>query len=174
MSDPARLRQQARAARDALMVTRWLAGESITAIAKDNELSEQRVRQVLQSKPDLAQERERRQHRGQPARRELVNNWSRCNPGAPLQQAVDELGLSRAQIKALLGQRVDLHDKETREAPASERAILAALNEFLQHSRHDTRITTYRRMMQTREWPPPETVLARYGSWRAALRAAQS
>lgn len=57
--------RQARAMRDARIVTAWLSGESLDQIAKTEGISRERARQVVKGRPGLAEERHRRR-RGEP------------------------------------------------------------------------------------------------------------
>ena len=168
--------RQARAERDARIITAWLAGTPARTLAETHGLSRARIYQILTSRSDLISEGQRRGRErsvGERDRHELeldaVRDWSLEHPGATLQEAVADLGVSLPVVREGLGERLSLHA-----APPPGRGpvyddveVDAAVRAFVAEG--GRRRADYNAVRLERGWPSSSVVIARHGTWTAAL-----
>lgn len=157
-----------RAAWQARAATAYLAGRSITQIARDNGLQTRRVAAFIDSRPDLVAERAAREAQADDDLLNEIRAWSAANPGQPLSEA--PWGLTRSQVKAALGPRIHLHRTTDSHVAATAEECRAALTGFLRMGGRTRRDYDHTRHQQG--WPPSSSSIHHWGTWRAALAAA--
>lgn len=167
-------RRQERAARDARITTAYLAGTPIDQIAADHDLSPERVNQIIAARPDLVDERRRRDRAATRAEHRKLRAravaWSRTNPGTPLVDGAAALGITQATLRNILGPRTHLHTHQrSRPVVYDDAQVEAALRAFVGgggRTRAD-----YNAVHVERGWPSSSVLMARYGPWSAVIGA---
>lgn len=152
-------RQQLRAA----IVRDWLAGDSARVIARRHRVSQANVAAVVSATAGVVEERERRGH-------QAVQEWSLEHPGRPLTQAAKDLSMPLQAVRNHIGARAGMHPHPAARRPAiSPAQINRALAQFTAEG-HQRRLD-YDAQARSRGWPSSGTIIARHGTWRAALAA---
>ncbi len=161
------------AALRARVATAWLAGEPATSIAVRLGISRGRVVAFVSAVPGLRAEREARLAAATGRLESQVLAWSQQHIGAPLTDAAAVFAVSPYRLRHILGARATLHPR--RRAPQQhyrDEAILDALREWAPAHPALT-ASDYQAEARTQPGRPSfATVVARFGTWHNALRAA--
>lgn len=153
--------------RRARIATAWLATGSATQTARIAGVSRSYVHKVLAADPDL---------RAEPARRRAADTarvleWSQAHPGAPIEDAVEALDLPLDVVRQALGHRHVLHEGVRRSvAPTyADERLIDVLRAW--HERTgQTSAADYDAVAKgDASMACAGTVVARFGSWSAAL-----
>ena len=170
------------AEREVEMAKRYILGETLDAIGKDYDLTRERVRQLINlsgwktgelrraRKTIDAEERKKKTELD----RERVLKWSYANPASSRQAAVEELQLPDEVISKLLGNRRNLHAggrPRERKPVWSDSELIETLQEF-HESTGSTVSMEFEKWSMARGGPSRQTPTIRFGSWSAALNAA--
>lgn len=154
------------------MITAWRAGQSQRQISARLRMSVNTVGKIIATTPGLVEERTQRKAQAENDLHDTVLEWSRGHVGVSVREGAVALGIPIARVRRLLGERMSLH----RPPPAprarfTNERILNHVREWV--TANDMSGVAYGKAARANPgWPTLPTVIARFGSWREALRAA--
>lgn len=165
--------------RAADMVLGYVRGETLQEIGDRWGVSRERVRQVLANESPwdsgtigtarrafLAEEKS--------IATSAVLAWSHAHPGHPIDEAAEHLDLPPGDVRALLGRRRRLHEgirPHGGQRRRSEDELLDDLRRFHEETGGGSALT-YSAWASRHSLPGHQTIMQRFGSWRAALQRA--
>lgn len=167
----------ARRQRRARVVHDWLAGGSVTQIARTHGLTPGGVRYIIDTTPGARGQREVLDARAERARVEELHRalvaWSQEHPGVPLSVAGEQHGLTVQEVADLLGERARFHParRAASQPRYSDEEMLERVRDHVTAT-GDRRASTYRQAARDHDWPSLDTILWRFGTWRQVLGAA--
>ena len=160
------------AQRRARVVHAWLAGDSARSIAADLKVSVGTVHRIINITPGVREERARRERDAHDQLSTACAEWSDDHLGETLAAGADTLGIGVVRLRQLLGARAALHPTP----PSSSRRytdedLLERIREWMVVD-GDKTAAAYQAAAVIHSWPTKATVIARFGTWTQALRAA--
>lgn len=182
--EPAELPDIAEAAlvqggRAADMVLRYVGGQTLQVIGNHWQVTRERVRQIVATESPwditaigaarrafLASEKS--------IAEKAVLAWSHAHPGHPIAEAAAHLDLPVNEVRALLGRRCKLHEGISAHRGVKRRSdedLLDDLRRFQANTGGKTALE-YSAWAAAEGVPGHQTVMTRFGGWRAALNRA--
>lgn len=160
------------------MARRYALGQTLREIGIDHGLTRERVRQIINNETPwtttvIGAARRKALEKKNAADRTAVLEWSETNVGAPIEQAVRDLGLDEEDVRKYLGRRTIRHELVKKKAPGgrSLQDLLADLKRFHAET-GETSAAAYGRWAKEAQVPGQQTIANRFGSWNeAAARA---